>query len=204
MSKALPFLTGGVEIVWTQAVATANFSMPRLSFMMRVAMWLLPDLSMRRAEDHCLLNHLIHRLHSLLIRSASKQPQESLHMLEFQIYSTSGSNVAPQGTASQSSTWGNLAAAKAIDSFNSTFSHTTNLNAWWEVQLNEAEGVEELVILNSYCQGYADSLGCLCRLSEARITLYNNNVSVATRQLGNTCGELVVSESFSSQLFTIY
>jgi hypothetical protein len=129
---------------------------------------------------------------------------DHLHMLEFQIHSTSGSNVAPQGTASQSSTWGNLAAAKAIDSSNSTFSHTADMNAWWEVQLNKAEGVEKLVILNRHCQGVADSLDCLCRLSEARITLYNNNVSLATRQLGNTCGELVVSESFSSQLFTIY
>jgi hypothetical protein len=66
------------------------------------------------------------------------------------------------------------------------------------VQLNEAVEVEELVILNRYCQEVPDSLGCLCRLSEARITLYNNNVQVATRQLGNTWGELAVSESFSS------
>jgi hypothetical protein len=123
---------------------------------------------------------------------------EHLHVLEFQIHSTSGSNVAKQGSASQSSTWGNLAAAKAIDGSNSTSSHTADSNAWWGVQLTEAVEVEQLVILNRYCQGVADSLGCLCCHSEARITLYNNNVSVGTRQLGNTCGELVVSESFSA------
>lgn len=122
---------------------------------------------------------------------------EQIQMFEVQIYA-SGSNVAPQGSASQSSTWGNLAAINAIDSSNSTFSHTADSNAWWEVQLTDAVEVDELVILNRYCQGVADSPGCLCRLSNAVVTLYNNNVSVATRQLGNTCGEHVVSESFSS------
>jgi hypothetical protein len=93
-------------------------------------------------------------------------------MFEVQIYA-SGSNVAPQGSASQPFDYNSkFAAHKAIDSSNSTFSNTTDSNAWQEVQLNKAVEVEKLVILDRYCQGYADSLGCLCRLSNAMVTLW--------------------------------
>jgi hypothetical protein len=57
--------------------------------------------------------------------------------------------------------WQNWAAAKAIDGLNSTFSHTADLNAWWEVQLNETVEVEELVVLNRYCQVFACSFAQL-------------------------------------------
>ncbi|KAL3787821.1 hypothetical protein ACHAWO_012293 [Cyclotella atomus] len=106
---------------------------------------------------------------------------EQLQMFEVQIYA-SGSNVAPQGSASQPFDYNSkFAAHKAIDSSNSTFSNTTDSNAWQEVQLNKAVEVEKLVILDHYCQGYADSPGCLCRLSNAMVTLFSNNLTVATR-----------------------
>jgi hypothetical protein len=53
---------------------------------------------------------------------------EQLQMFEVQIYE-SGSNVAPQGSASQSSDYNsNFEASKAIDSSNSTFSQTADSN----------------------------------------------------------------------------
>jgi hypothetical protein len=126
-------------------------------------------------------------------------PGEYLHMLEFRIQSTFSSNVALHGSASQSSDYSsNFAASNAIDNLNSTFSHTATAdsNAWWEVQLGSSVDVKGVVILNRFCQEVSDLQNCLCRLSNARITLYENNVSMATRQLGNTCGELILSEYF--------
>jgi hypothetical protein len=60
---------------------------------------------------------------------------ESIHIFELLAYS-SGSNVAPLGSASQSSTLNNnpnFAASKAIDGSNTTFSHTANVNSWLKI-----------------------------------------------------------------------
>jgi hypothetical protein len=123
-----------------------------------------------------------------------------LHMFELDVYTSSG-NAAMQGTASQSSTFKNdpdkFAASKAIDGSNTTFSHTENgySSAWWEVDLNGSVDVESISILNRWCLNNAD---CLCRLSNATVIFYENNVVVATRQLGNTCEKLLISEEFTS------
>lgn len=63
---------------------------------------------------------------------------QQLQMFEVQIIS-GGANVALTGTASQSSTFLNndkFSASKVIDGSNTTFSHTSDANAWLEVDLN--------------------------------------------------------------------
>ena len=75
---------------------------------------------------------------------------EQIAMFEFQAYSL-GANVALQGKATQSSDRNNgqlLAASRAIDGDNITFSHTNDLNAFWEVDLDQSYSIESITILN--------------------------------------------------------
>ncbi|KAL7479736.1 hypothetical protein ACHAW6_005466, partial [Cyclotella cf. meneghiniana] len=133
--------------------------------------------------------------------------QEPIQMFELLLFSGSSgsSNIALAGNASQSSTFNNndnFAASKAIDGSNITFSHTlpSDLNAWWEVELQVQSVIDSVVIVNRYCG--SDPVVpniCLCRLSSAKLTLFDmNGASVAVRFLRDTCSELVVSEDFSS------
>jgi len=115
--------------------------------------------------------------------------QAPIQMYELQAFS-GGSNIALAGVASQSSTFNNnnnFAASKAIDGSNSTFSHTltSDLNAWWEVELQAQSVINRVVILNRYCgSDPADPNSCLCRLSSAKLTLLDvNGASVAVRFL---------------------
>jgi hypothetical protein len=124
-------------------------------------------------------------------------------MYEFEAYS-SGVNVALQGTAVQSSNRNNgevLYASNAIDGNLTTFSHTNDLNAMFEVDLGDTYPIESIQILNRYCGNNpdVDPLGCLCRLSNATLTLIDDtDLAVDTKTLGDTCGKLTVSESFTS------
>jgi hypothetical protein len=121
---------------------------------------------------------------------------KQLNIFEVEVYS-SGANVAMSGTASQSSTLKDrFAAGKAIEGDSSTFSHTNDSSAWWEVNLNGLVDTSSVVIKNRWCGSESDISGCLCRLSSARLTLYENDSIVATRTLGDTCNELVVSMTF--------
>eukprot|EP00804_Cyclotella_cryptica_P004537 CCRYP_006893-RB/>CCRYP_006893-RB protein AED:0.63 eAED:0.43 QI:0/0/0/1/0/0/2/0/462 len=127
---------------------------------------------------------------------------QQIQMFELQAYSLSGVNVAMQGSASQSSTYGDrqkFAADMAIDGNNSTFSHTTGSDAFWEVDLKGAVDIGKVLVLNRWCQSELDPKGCLCRLSYATLTLLDQNDSiVATKTFGNTCGLLVIDEPFAS------
>jgi hypothetical protein len=81
--------------------------------------------------------------------------QAPIQMFELQSFS-GGSNIALGGNASQSSTFNNnnnFAASKAIDGSNSTLSHTStsDLNAWWEVELQAQSAISRVVILNRFC-----------------------------------------------------
>ena len=101
-------------------------------------------------------------------------------------------------STSQSSTLKNkdkFEASKAADNDMSTFSHTeqgTVANpSWWEGA--PVDGVDffmnKIVIENRWCGGPQDSVGCLCRLSNAIITLTDTSDTVVyTEQLGDTCG----------------
>lgn len=125
---------------------------------------------------------------------------KQIQFFEFKVYS-SGTNIALQGTATQSSDYNDKTfASNAIDGNNSTFSHTKDSNAFWEVDLGNTFNVDGVLIFNRYCRlDPADPLECLCRLSGANLVLLDEHNSVLTSTtLGNTCGSLVVSESFIS------
>lgn len=122
---------------------------------------------------------------------------EQLHFFELQAFS-GGVNVAFEGLATQSSTFKNkdkFAANNAIDSDTTTFIHTDDPNPWWEVEL-QAVAVESITIFNRWCRDESDSYSCLCRLSSARIIVIQDGAVVATKTLGDTCNQLILSESF--------
>jgi hypothetical protein len=123
-------------------------------------------------------------------------------MFEFEAYS-SGSNVALEGFASQSSTYRNIAnfdAASAIDGKVRTFSHTEadqDTNGVWSIDLDRGYDIERIVIRNRWCMNPTDPTECLCRLSFATLTLRDESSSiVAQRTIGNTCKSLTVAETF--------
>ncbi len=122
-------------------------------------------------------------------------------MFELQAYSSGGVNVAMQGTAIQSSTYANnqkFAASMAIDGNNSTFSHTQDLNAFWEIDFNGLVDIEQVVIQNRWCGSESDPNNCLCRLSNAQLMLTNTIAStVVSSMIGDTCGTLVLREKFT-------
>lgn len=120
-------------------------------------------------------------------------------MFEVQALS-SGTNVALQKTATQSSDWNSIfLASNAIDGDANTFSHTKDSNAYWEVDFGGSYSIENVVILNRWCKNSLDSPGCLCRLSRASLVLLDeSNSVVANRTLGNTCATLTIIESFIS------
>ena len=135
------------------------------------------------------------------VQSTSSNP---IHMFELQVLAT-GTNFALQGKVDQSSVFkGNqdkFGPENAIDNDVSTFSHTELIfGSWWEIDLQQLVSVQSIHILNRYCgSDTSDPHDCLCRMSNAEIYLYNDyNDTVATRVLGDTCGEQIVLEEFVS------
>eukprot|EP00956_Cyclotella_meneghiniana_P005463 scaffold6942_cov63-Cyclotella_meneghiniana.AAC.1 len=113
---------------------------------------------------------------------------------------SSNVNVALQGTATQSSDFrSKYVASKAIDGNDNTFSHTKYFNAWIEVDLGDSHLIDEVVIKNRWCRNENDGPECLCRLSSAKMLLLDANDSIiAEKNLGDTCGVLTVTESYTS------
>eukprot|EP00804_Cyclotella_cryptica_P001078 CCRYP_008380-RA/>CCRYP_008380-RA protein AED:0.37 eAED:0.15 QI:0/0/0/1/1/0.5/2/0/507 len=116
---------------------------------------------------------------------------------------SSGINVAKEGIASQSSTRKNrrkFEASRAIDDKNSTFSHTNRGSAWWQVSLGREVDVNSVSILNRWCRDPSDPTNCLCRLSNATLSLLNNQGAVIVSQsLGDTCDKYTLDISFCGQ-----
>lgn len=127
----------------------------------------------------------------------------AIQMFEFQAISN-GTNAALGKVAEQSSTLNNnlnRRATAAVDGDNSTFSHTMSglNNTWWYVDLGQAANVQRVIILNRWCTNITDPTGCLCRLSDASLSLLDeSNVTVSSSTLGNTCNETVVTLDFCS------
>merc|ERR1712170_162182 len=71
---------------------------------------------------------------------------------------------------------------------------------WWEVDLEAMVDVERVQIVNRFCGlDSSDPEGCMCRLSNAVVELYDESENViAQRPLGDTCGKRVVEEQFSA------
>ncbi len=112
-------------------------------------------------------------------------------MFEVQVTS-SGRNVAAGKLTSQSSTLRNFFASLAVDDKNSTFSHTnvaiSGSPVWWKVDLGNKFLIQSVTILNRWCGSSADYHGCLCRLSDATLSLIDSNGAVVgTQTTGNTC-----------------
>jgi hypothetical protein len=119
-----------------------------------------------------------------------------IHMFEVQALS-SGVNVAFNKNATQSSTHSNsYVATKAVDNNNNTFSHTavSDANAWWMVDLQEVFAIDSLTIINRYCSSVSDPTNCLGRLSEATLSLIDQQGAVRfTTSLGNTASKHVIT-----------
>ena len=123
-------------------------------------------------------------------------------MFEFQVFS-SGVNIALGKTASQSSDYLNsvatFGASRALDGSLTTFSHTNDNNAWWEVDLAGFASLESISIANRWCSSPSDPNGCLCRLSYASVELLDDlDTVIAQHFLGDTCGELELNTDLSS------
>jgi len=132
--------------------------------------------------------------------------QEAIQVFEVQVMSEN-INVALGKTATQSSTFrsndGKFGANNAVDGDSGTFIHTESTSAWWMVDLEALFSVESISILNRWCKDSTDPHGCLCRLSNASVSLLDgNNDTVAAFSTTDTCGTSEIVHSFITPCLT--
>jgi hypothetical protein len=107
--------------------------------------------------------------------------------------------VAAFKAARSSTTLKQFNASNAIDNNPTTFSHTNDRSAWLEIDLKHAAAIESVNITNRFCGNIGDASGCLCRLTNATVSLLDElSVVITEKVLGNTCGVLGVANSFES------
>lgn len=112
---------------------------------------------------------------------------------------SSGNNIAKNKRANQSSTYRFFSASRAVDGNMLSFSHTRDMNAWWEVDLGDSFPIENVVIFNRWCRSPQEREGCLCRLSNATLSLLDSSDSVILSvPIGNVCGKLVLEYVFDT------
>jgi hypothetical protein len=129
-----------------------------------------------------------------------------IHLFELQIMDKNGVNIAVGKAASQSSTYYEngvaMTASRAVDSDLSTFSHTVggDQNPWLQIGLGSSSNrVKSIVILNRWCIDPNDPDKCLCRLSQAILSLTDHNGAViGSYSTGNTCAKKTVEFHFSA------
>lgn len=123
---------------------------------------------------------------------------QQIQMFELRVISSSEINVALNKQATQSSTLRQkFVASNAVDGNSLTFSHTDDADAYFEVDLNDTFDLENVVIVNRWCNDATDPNGCMCRLSNANLKLLDaNDLVLENRTFGNTCNKTIVSESF--------
>ncbi|KAL7512039.1 hypothetical protein ACHAXN_008986 [Cyclotella atomus] len=136
---------------------------------------------------------------------------DPLHFFEFQVISLD-ENVALNKNATQSSTYITKSragamlypqfASYAIDNDPNTFCYTdcTTENAWWMVDSYQMYPIKSVSIMNRWCQDdIYDQDGCLCRLSDASLTLLDEDGSVIVEEtLHKTCDALILDIEFPS------
>lgn len=154
--------------------------------------------------DIAMVGKLIHMGNScpLYVRKVKIESttRQVVSIAEMQLLS-SGVNVAKDGKARQSSTHKAFAAASAIDGDLSTFSHTDghDHHAWWELDLQEVKALDHMTIYNRWCEGRRDHPGCLCRLTDAKLSFMDDDgVVISTRSLGVTCNAAEMDLDLSS------
>lgn len=102
--------------------------------------------------------------------------KKMLSLAEVQVFS-SGRNIAPQGTASQSSVYGGAVAARAIDGNtdgkyrrSNSVTHTEGMdNPWWELDLGRGQNIDQVVVWNRTDEGTG------ARLNGARLNVLDDN-----------------------------
>jgi hypothetical protein len=122
-----------------------------------------------------------------------------IQLFELRAFSSSG-NVAHGKSASQSSTYGEqFSASNAVDGNTNTFSHTKDSNSWLEVDLGANFDISSINIINCCCQSVNDPLNCLCRLSNATLSLMDDSDKViASKTIGDTCGQFTLEYVFEA------
>ena len=125
---------------------------------------------------------------------------KQLNMFEVKVLSY-GENIARDKMAIQSSTLKDTTdASKSVDGDETTFSHTNDVNPFWEVNLDGPYPIQSVVIVNRWCQNPSDENGCLCRLSHSVLSILDENGDwVASQFIGGTCGQLEVNVAFSCE-----
>jgi hypothetical protein len=114
-----------------------------------------------------------------------------IHVFEVEVLSD-GMNVAK--SASQSSTLKRFEASRAIDGKPFSFSHTSDANAWLEIDLEGLYPINSVEIANRWCKDASDPRGCLCRLSDAKVSLIDENGNeVASQSIGDACQKANIS-----------
>jgi hypothetical protein len=120
-------------------------------------------------------------------------------MFEVQVLDIEGVNIALGKNAVQSSTFVSRSgqsfnADNAIDGDPNTFSHTTDRGgSWWEVDLEGLYSISSIDIKNRWCKYPSDPTGCLCKLSNATVSLLGENGAlVASVSTKDTCDMLDV------------
>eukprot|EP00956_Cyclotella_meneghiniana_P025568 scaffold53544_cov39-Cyclotella_meneghiniana.AAC.3 len=116
-------------------------------------------------------------------------------------------NVALGKTATQSSIFRNnddkFGAKNAVDGDLDTYVHTEYKSAWWMVDLKALFSVESIRIFNRWCKDSSDPHGCLCRLSNASVSLLNeNNDTVTAFSTNDTCGTSEIDIPFTTPCLT--
>jgi hypothetical protein len=124
------------------------------------------------------------------IESTSSEPIQMFKRLAF---SDAGKEVATKEVATQSSLLYNnpkYAASKATDGDEMSFSH---------VNLSQDYSIRSICIKNRWCKDKDDAPGCLCGLSNAKLSLLDGKVSlVKLIDTGDdTCGKLELEYGFS-------
>jgi hypothetical protein len=86
-------------------------------------------------------------------------------------------------------------ATNAIDGVSLMFSHTNDDNSWWQVVLGQEFSIDSIEIANRWCGDKTDQPQCLCRLSNATLSLTDNAgmSRIASKSLGDTCGKKTLS-----------
>lgn len=138
-----------------------------------------------------------------------RQPStaEPIHIFELHATDLTGVNVAQGKSATQSSTWvapwngKHFNASNAVDGKLWTYSRTDDANAWLQVDLGESFALKSLDILNRWCQDFSDPRNCLCKLSNATVSLMDDSgENLVSISVGDTCGRGSLQYNFDPAL----
>lgn len=132
-----------------------------------------------------------------------------LHVFELQVIDETGTNIALGKVATQSSLYTEdgitMVASRAVDDNMSTFSHTNSRsmgdqNPWLQIDLgSSAFQITSIIIHNRWCIDPNDVYECLCRLSEATLTLIDSTgAEIKSFSTGDSCSKATLPYAFDA------